>query len=124
MSGQRLRARRAVLAAMLGVPALAAAQPAAQGGRLNERQFPAGAGRITFSEVPERTRNPVYTPAMFGGRPNDPTVRFAGHLLGRQLGRPDQCPPGAILSGCLAGAPRAPVTLDLQGPPTLTVFDA
>lgn len=129
-SGTPLLRRRGVLAGALALPAALAqgqaqgqGQPPAQVVRLNEPQFRAGAGRITFSEVPLRSRNPVYAPAQFGGRPSDPTVRFAGHLLGRSLGRPDQCPPGAALSGCLAGVPRGPVALDLSGPPAMTIFD-
>lgn len=120
--------RRGLLGAALSLPfPPARAQQGAQQGvgvvRLSEGQFRAGAGRITFSEVPRGTRNPVYTPAMYGGRPSDPTVRFGGHLMGRRLGSPQECPDGAASTGCLAGAPRAPLALDPNAPPAFTAYD-
>ncbi|MCZ8146779.1 MAG: PEP-CTERM sorting domain-containing protein [Roseomonas sp.] len=117
--------RRALLVAGLALPALPARAQQARPGvvRLSEGQFRAGAGRITFSEVPRGTRNPVYTPEMYGGRPNDPTVRFGGYLLGRRLGGFGECPRGAAATGCLAGTPRMPLQIDPDAPPAFTAFD-
>ncbi len=117
--------RRTLLAASLTLSAFAAHAQQARPGvvRLSESQFRAGAGRITFSEVPQNTRNPVYTPQMYGGRPNEPTVHFGGYLAGRRLGRGDECPRGAAPTGCLAGSPRQPLQLDPNAPPTFATFD-
>jgi hypothetical protein len=113
--------RRALLGSALLLPASAAlAQGRSEVVRLTEQQFRPGAGRITFREVPRGTRNPVYTPQMYGGRAGDPTVSFGGHLLGRTVGRPGQCPPGAVPSGCLVGVARGPVALDPAAPPAVT----
>jgi len=118
-------ARRGLLGALFALPFGAArAQPASQVVRLNESQFRPGAGRITFSEVPRRTRNPVYSPAMYGGRPNDPTIRFGGYLMGRRLGNSGECPQGAAPTGCLAGSPRVPLAIDPDAPPTFTAYDS
>lgn len=117
--------RRYLLAAGLALAALPArAQQAGPGVvRLTERQFRPGAGRITFSEVPQGTRNPVYTPQMYGGQPTDPTVRFGGYLAGRRLGSFGECPRGAAPTGCLAGSPRVPLQLDPAAPPAFTAVD-
>jgi hypothetical protein len=101
--------------AALGV-ALAGGARAQEVVRIDERQFKAGAGRITFSEVPLGTPNPVYPPSRYRGGPDSPTVRFGGHFRGRRLGTPGECPPGAPVTGCLAGAPSAPLTLDANAP--------
>lgn len=84
--------------------------------RIEERQFKAGAGRITFSEVPLGTVNPVYPPSLYRGGPDSPTVRFAGYFRGRRLGTASECPPNAPVTGCLSGAPSAPLTLDMGSP--------
>jgi len=110
------------LAVLLGLPWLAAAQTV-RVERVEESQFQAGAGRITFSEVPYGTPNPVYPPPRYGAPPTSPTVSFGGHFVGRRLGRPDECPPGAATSGCLVGTPRGPLTLDPGSPRTATVDD-
>ena len=89
--------------------------------RIEERQFKAGAGRITFSEVPLGTVNPAYPPSLYHGGADSPTVRFAGHFRGRRMGVPAECPPNAPLSGCLAGAPSAPLTLDMASPRVMTM---
>jgi hypothetical protein len=114
--------RRLCLAALLALPFAAAAQPV-RVERIEESQFQAGAGRITFSEVPYNTTNPVYPPDRYGAPATAPTVSFAGHFLGRRLGRPDECPPGAALSGCLVGTPRGPLALDPASPRSFTVDD-
>ena len=84
--------------------------------RIEERQFKAGAGRITFSEVSLGTVNPVYPPSLYRGGPDSPTVRFAGYFRGRRLGTASECPPNAPVTGCLSGAPSAPLTLDMGSP--------
>ncbi len=60
---------------------------------------------------------------MYGGRLSDPTVRFGGHLAGRRLGRPQECPRGAAPTGCLAGAPQLPLDLDPNAPAAFTDSD-
>jgi hypothetical protein len=89
---------------------------------IQERNFRAGAGRITFDEVPRGTRNPTITPAMYGGGPDSPTVSFAGRFRGREPAGA-ACPRGAARTGCLAGTPSIPLTLDLSAPPTFTAYD-
>ena len=89
--------------------------------RIEERQFKAGAGRITFSEVALGTVNPVYPPSLYRGGPDSPTVRFAGHFRGRRLGVASECPAGAPVSGCLSGSPSAPLTLDMASPQVATM---
>ena len=84
--------------------------------RIEERQFKAGAGRISFSEVSLGTVNPVYPPSLYRGGPDSPTVRFAGYFRGRRLGTASECPPDAPVTGCLSGAPSAPLTLDMASP--------
>ncbi|MCK8785926.1 PEP-CTERM sorting domain-containing protein [Roseomonas sp. NAR14] len=118
------------LAAALATGALLAAgapparaQEAGRVQRIEEAQFRAGAGRITFGELPAHTPNPVYPPALYGGGPGSPTVRFGGFFQGRRMGRPEECPPGAVPTGCLAGRPSAPLTLDPAAPAALTLID-
>lgn len=115
-------ARHGALAALLALPCLVAAQTV-RVERVEESQFQAGAGRITFSEVPLGTPNPVYPPQRYGAPATSPTVSFGGHFVGRRLGRPDECPPGAATSGCLVGTPRGPLALDGGAPRTFTVDD-
>jgi hypothetical protein len=109
--------RAAAVALLLAAPAWA------QEGvvRIEERQFKQGAGRITFSEVPLGTVNPVYPPSLYGGGPDSPTVRFAGFFRGRRLGTAAECPRGAPVTGCLAGTPSAPLTLDMASPRVATM---
>ena len=118
------RRSRLNLAALLGmvvalaIPWQAAAQDVV---RIEERQFRAGAGRITFAEVPEGTPNPVYPPERYGGDAGSPTVRFAGLFQGRRIATAQECPPGAVRTGCLGGAARAPLALDAASPPVATI---
>lgn len=104
-----------------GGPRLAAQQAPVV--RVQEGQFRAGAGRITFSELPPNTRNPVYPPSLYRGGEGAPLVRFAGTFLGRRIGTPGSCPPGAAISGCLAGQAARPLSLDPSAPPTFIAFD-
>lgn len=113
----------AILAVLLGGPA---AQPATAQGEvivIQETNFRPGAGRITFSEVPRGTRNPVFEPSRYGGDDASPTVRFGGVFRGRRIADPGECPRGAARTGCLAGTPAAPLALDLAGPPAIVVLD-
>ncbi len=89
--------------------------------RIEERQFKAGSGRITFSEVPLGAVNPTYPPSLYRGGPDSPTVRFGGHFRGRRLGTQAECPRDAPLTGCLAGAPSAPLILDPASPQVATM---
>ena len=50
-----------------------------------ESAFQAGAGKITFSEVPLGTLNPTFTPADYGGGASSPTVTFGGFFAGQSL---------------------------------------
>jgi hypothetical protein len=118
-------------AAALALPlAWAAGAAGAQGAgalevvRIEERQFRAGAGRITFSDVPLGTVNPTYPPSLYRGGPDSPTVRFGGHFRGRRLGTPAECPRDAPLTGCLAGTPAAPLALDPAAPQVATMDNA
>jgi len=108
----------AALLAGLLLPCAAAAQEVV---RIEERQFRAGAGRITFSEVPLGTANPTYPPSLYRGGEDSPTVRFGGHFRGRRLGTPAECPRDAPVTGCLAGTPAAPLTLDPNAPRVATM---
>jgi hypothetical protein len=110
--------RTALLA--LALPLTAMAQDVVI--RVERNQFRPEAGRITFSEVPPRTANPVYPPQAYGGGADSPTVRFGGHFQGRRVGAGD-CPPGAMPTGCLGGAPSAPLRLAAEAPPTFTMQD-
>jgi hypothetical protein len=114
----------AILAAALGGAQSVAAQPTAPqplaqpapsaGGdvvRIEQRQFRAGAGLITFRELPVGTRDPVYPPSLYGGDANSPTVRFSAHFAGRHIASARECPPGAARTGCLAGTTTGPLQL-------------
>lgn len=88
--------------------------------------FVAGAGQITFGEVPLGTSNPVYTPSLYGGAAGSPTVTFGGYFVGQQLASTDTpaCPAGAIVSGCVLGNPTGgALTIDPNSPATVTAAD-
>jgi len=91
--------------------------------RIEEPQFHDGAGKITLTEVPRGTRNPVYPPTLYHGRPDSPTVRFGGFFQGRRIASPAECPPGAAPTGCLAGVPTSPLTLAPDAPPAFVSWD-
>jgi hypothetical protein len=108
-------------AALLG---LAASAHAAGIIDINEGAFQAGAGQITFSEVPLGTVNPTYTPAQYGGGAGSPTVTFGGFFTGQSLGAASPpCAAGAELSGCVLGNPTGPLTIDPSSPQTFTAID-
>jgi PEP-CTERM motif len=109
------------VAALLG---LAASANAAGIIDIDESAFQAGAGQITFSEVPLGTVNPTYTPAQYGGGAESPTVTFGGFFTGQSLGAASPpCPAGAALSGCVLGNPTGPLTIDPNSPQTFTAND-
>ena len=110
------------IARMLGVALwVAGAMPAAaQDGvvRIEQSQFKAGAGRITFAEVPMGAENPTYPPSLYQGGAGSPTVRFGGFFRGQRLGTPAECPQGAVLTGCVVGNAAAPLMIDPASPGT------
>ena len=59
--------------------------------QLSEDAFMAGAGLITFSEVPLGTENPVFAPSDYGGDATAPTVSTGGFFTGFSLGHVDKC---------------------------------
>ena len=122
MNQRTLQPLGAVALLLVGIGTAARAEDAVV--RVEERQFKEGAGRITFSEVPLGTVNPTYPPSLYGGGDDSPTVRFGGYFRGRRLGAQHECPQGAPLTGCLAGMPSAPLTLDSASPPVTTLSNA
>lgn len=92
--------------------------------RIDESAFQPGSGHITFSEQPQGTVNPSYTPADYGGVPSDPNVTFDGFFTGQALGDAASCPPGAALTGCVIGTATGPLTLDPASPQTSIVSDS
>ncbi len=84
--------------------------------RVTAADFTAGSGRITFSEFPLATNNPVYPAASYGGGASSPTVTFQGFFAGQSLGTAATCPTGAALTGCVVGAPTNPLTLLASSP--------
>jgi hypothetical protein len=92
--------------------------------RVQESDFVAGSGLITFSEFAQGTVNPTYAPANYGGGAGSPTVTFGGYFVGQT--RPNNaalCPPGANLGGCVTGNPTGPLTIDAGSPVTSIVSD-
>jgi hypothetical protein len=116
-----MRALRYVAGILLALVASSMGLAQDQVIRVEERQFRVGAGRITFSEVPRGTGNPVYPPQLYGAGPEAPTVRFGGFFVGRRIANPADCPTGAVLSGCLSGAPATPLELDPRAPRVISV---
>lgn len=90
--------------------------------RVTEDAFTASAGLITFSEFPTGTQNPSYNPGDYGGAAGDPVVTFEGWFAGQSLAGA-ACPPGAASTGCIAGVPTNPLTLDPSAPDTSIVGD-
>ena len=86
--------------------------------RIAQSQFKAGAGRITFAEVPVGAENPTYPPSLYQGGAGSPTVRFGGFFRGQRLGTPAECPQGAVLTGCVVGGAAAPLMIDPASPGT------
>jgi outer membrane autotransporter protein len=92
--------------------------------RVQESDFHAGAGLITFSEFPLGTQNPVYTPSIYGGDANSPTVYFGGLFNGQELSpNPNADCPGAAATACVVGTPTAGLSLDPNSPKTFITGD-
>ena len=86
-----------------------------------ESAFQAGAGKITFSEVPLGTLNHVHSGGLWGRRVvADGDVR---RLLRGQLDAASPLSAGGALSGCVLGNPTNPLTLDPSSPQTFTAID-
>jgi hypothetical protein len=88
--------------------------------QIDQSAFVAGAGTITFSELPLGTQNPVYTPALYGGGAGSPTVTFGGFFTGQSLG--NTC--GGVASGCVVGNPTGPLSLAANSPATFIANDS
>lgn len=94
--------------------------------QIDQSAFNASAGLITFSEVPLGTVNPVYTPGLYGGGANSPTVTFGGYFTGQSAGstNPAACPSGAAITGCVLGSPTGPLSIATNSPSTFTADDS
>ncbi len=92
--------------------------------RIDESDFMAGSGLITFSEFPIGTTNPTYSPADYGGDADSPTVSFDGYFQGQSLTTDVSVDcPGATPSGCVVGMPSSPLSLDPNAPDTFIATD-
>jgi hypothetical protein len=112
--------------ALIGVTAAIATVTTAHAGiiQIDETDFVAGAGLITFSEYPVNTVNPVYAPATYGGGAGSPTVTFDGYFAGQSLSAtPGVDCPGAAASACVVGDPTGPLALDASSPDTFITTD-
>jgi hypothetical protein len=93
--------------------------------RIPESSFRPAAGLITFSEKPNGTVNPTYTPAQYGGTPTQPGVSFDGWFLNQLLSpTPAADCPGGSSTGCVIGTVTSPLTLDPASPNTFITSDA
>jgi len=90
---------------------------------IGEANFHSDAGLITFSEFPQWTVNPVYSPQDYGGTNSSPTIRFGGFFQGQSLGNAQSCPPGAMVTGCVQDSPTGNLTLDANSPGTYIIQD-
>lgn len=91
--------------------------------RIDRNGFKPNAGRITFSEFPVGSKNPTYSPSNYGGDATGITVTFGGLFTGQRMGDANVCPGGGALSGCVAGVPGSPLTLDPSSPVTQIATD-
>ena len=92
--------------------------------QIDQTAFTAGAGLITFSEFPDGTNNPTYSPAQYGGGAGSPTVTFGGYFNGQSIGSPSTCPAGAAVTGCVLGNPTGgSLSLDPNSPTTFIADD-
>lgn len=92
--------------------------------RVSEDAFTGSAGRISFSEFPLNTSNPVYPPQKYGAGADGVEVRFGGFFRGQRLGTRATCPPGGALTGCVVGDPSSGLTLDSSSPQTFIAEDS
>ncbi len=115
-----------ISAAITGVFLILSAMSANSGViRVNEGDFNAGSGLITFSEFAVGTINPIYAPVTYGGEARDPEVTFDGFFSGQSLSTtPAIDCPGASAAACVIGSPSgATLSLDLNSPDTSIVID-
>ncbi|WGI21246.1 PEP-CTERM sorting domain-containing protein [Amylibacter sp. IMCC11727] len=91
--------------------------------RIENKAFQADAGHITFSEIPIGSKNPFYSPSMYGGDKNGINVAFAGYYVGQRIARSGQCGVGASASGCVVGTPEAPLRLSSSSPDVFAAED-
>lgn len=117
-----LSVRTSIAAIALALGAVASAQAAVI--RIGADAFTPEAGLITFSEFPNNSVNPFYTPADYGANPDAPSVSFGGYFLGQSLGNSASCPAGAALTGCVIGTPLGPLSLDPNSPNTYIAPDS
>lgn len=90
--------------------------------RIEPEAFTAKAGRITFSELPLGTRDPVFHPSTYGAAEAEGVlVGFGGFFEGQFLGT--GCPPGTAMTGCVEGQPAAPLRLATRAPSTQIAED-
>lgn len=85
--------------------------------RVDETNFLASAGQITFSEFAVNTINPVFTAADYGGDAASPTVTTGGFFAGQSLSvdAATDCP-GAAATACVIGTPDAGLSIDAGSP--------
>lgn len=93
--------------------------------RIDESNFLAGSGLITFSEFSIDTTNPFYTAASYGGSAGAPDVSFDGYFAGQSISStPGVDCPGAAASACVIGSPTGPLQLDSASPDTRITSDS
>jgi len=124
LAARSLQVFTAFIVTFFALPALA--QDQGQFGkviRIEANAFQGDAGRITFSENPVGTKNPVYRPRNYGARDGGVSVIFGAFFDGQYLGNPAQCPPGANPDGCVVGTALSPLRLARNAPPTFIAED-
>ena len=92
--------------------------------RVDRAAFSANAGLITFSEVKLKTENPIYPAEKYGGVSTGPVVSFGGFFEGQRLGRKNECPSGAVVTGCVVQRPTAPLRISNSAPNTFVARDS
>jgi hypothetical protein len=127
--GWRIALGAAVAAVTIAGTAPAFAQYNSQGAygkviRIDRSGFKPNAGRITFSEKPIGTSNPVYRPSDYGGDSKGITVTFGGFFAGQRMGTAATCQGGGALTGCVVGKPSDPLTIDSSAPATQIATDS
>jgi hypothetical protein len=116
-----VRVRHTLVATVISLFGLAQAANATSVIQIGEGSFVAGSGKITFSEKPFGSTNPVYAPADYGGGAGSPTVSFGGFFTGQSL-VPGGCNGGAD-TGCVGGSPTGPLSLAAASPQTFIAND-
>lgn len=92
--------------------------------RISENEFNSSSGIITFDEYALGTENPIYTPGVYGGNVSSPTISFGGYFEGQYFSANAEIDcPGASATGCVSGAPDAPLVLDVNSPKTFISND-